>query len=193
VLLEALQEALTQLRFIVRDPLEQAGNMTVGVVQVSDQLTTMTRQLAERSRSRRAVEAIPQVLAHQDGGGIQPTAGWIDPAPQHLRRAGVEEQIVWPLIHYGHNEGGSCGTPGPTDALEKVRRVRGHRTEHGAGEVADIDPHFQGAGTGEYVGIIGMDGLVSSPCGICRALRAQTIGQGACPCRVGDRICSRRS
>src|SRR5215813_6626818 len=43
VLLEALQEALTQLCFIGRDPQEHAGNMTLGVVQVCDQLTTITR------------------------------------------------------------------------------------------------------------------------------------------------------
>ena len=66
------------------------------------------------------------------------------------------------LIDHGHNQGRARGPAGPADALKIAGRSRRDGAQHGTGQIANINSHFQGAGTGQHIGIIGMLGLLET-------------------------------
>ena len=117
-------------------------------------------QRLDHAFSDRAVETERQILAHQHRAGVQPAARRFDLAGQHFSRAAEEEQIVRPLIDHRQHQRRAGAASGAADPLQVTGGGGGDRTQQGAGQVADVDAHFQRRGGGQHVRIIGMAAVI---------------------------------
>ena len=139
-------EAIPDLLHVVLEIIQQSVGKTIllGLFnRIQHRLHGLGHQVVATGLMRPAIHRVGQKLATEYVARLQEYRRWFHRRIQHTARVSVEHQVMGATIGHGKHKGVAITAPTPANPLQVIGLRRRHRTQQHAGQITDIDTHFQ--------------------------------------------------